>query len=124
MTTIETAKPVTKADALRELASRTLAKRRFMPFVQRMNPRYLPGVPLHGNVRATARAEDLAGARASLLVVPAQTVRGVLAALSPLAAAGPGVLCAKGIERGLAVAMDPEGFDQPEGQLGRRTALA
>ncbi|MDP4023434.1 NAD(P)H-dependent glycerol-3-phosphate dehydrogenase [Methylobacterium sp. NEAU 140] len=66
----------------------------------RENPRYLPGVPLHAGVRATARAEDLAGARASLLVVPAQTVRGVLAALAPLAAAGPVVLCAKGIERG------------------------
>jgi predicted phage terminase large subunit-like protein len=43
MTQIATAKAVTKQDALRELASRTLSKRRFMPFVQRMNPKYLPG---------------------------------------------------------------------------------
>jgi len=58
-------------------------------------------VPLHGSVRATAGAEDLAGARATLLVVPAQTLRGVLGQLAgPLAGAGPVILCAKGIERG------------------------
>ena len=67
----------------------------------RENPRYLPGVPLHPGVRATAEAGDLAGARATLLVVPAQTLRGVLAGLAgPLASAGPVILCAKGIERG------------------------
>ena len=67
----------------------------------RENPRYLPGVPLHPRVRATSSADDLAEARASLLVVPAQTVRGVLGTLKgPLATAGPVVLCAKGIERG------------------------
>jgi glycerol-3-phosphate dehydrogenase (NAD(P)+) len=67
----------------------------------RENPRYLPGVPLHPAIRATARPERLAGARATLLVVPAQTVRGVLEALrEPLATAGPVILCAKGIERG------------------------
>jgi len=43
MSQIATAKPVTRQDALRELASRQLSKRRFMPFVQRMNPKYLPG---------------------------------------------------------------------------------
>ncbi len=68
---------------------------------RRENPRYLPGVPLHAGIRATARPDDLAGARATLLVVPAQTVRGVLEALrTPLASAGPVILCAKGIERG------------------------
>ena len=68
---------------------------------RRENPRYLPGVPLHAGIRATAQPEDLAGARATLLVVPAQTVRGVLEALrTPLASAGPVILCAKGIERG------------------------
>ena len=66
----------------------------------RENARYLPGVPLHPRIRATARSEDLAGARASLIVVPAQTVRGVLDALrGPLGSAGPAILCAKGIER-------------------------
>lgn len=68
---------------------------------ERENPRYLPGVPLHPGIRATAEPERLAGARATLLVVPAQTVRGVLETLrAPLASAGPVILCAKGIERG------------------------
>lgn len=43
MTGIATAKPVTKADALKELASRQLSKRRLLPFVQRMNPKYSAG---------------------------------------------------------------------------------
>ncbi|KNY19942.1 NAD(P)H-dependent glycerol-3-phosphate dehydrogenase [Methylobacterium sp. ARG-1] len=68
---------------------------------ERENPRYLPGVPLQAGIHATARSEKLAGARATLLVVPAQTVRSVLEALrDPLASAGPVILCAKGIERG------------------------
>ncbi|CAM3318820.1 MULTISPECIES: NAD(P)H-dependent glycerol-3-phosphate dehydrogenase [Methylobacterium] len=68
---------------------------------ERENPRYLPGVPLQAGIHATALSEKLAGARATLLVVPAQTVRGVLEALrAPLASAGPVILCAKGIERG------------------------
>ncbi|MCJ2138140.1 NAD(P)-dependent glycerol-3-phosphate dehydrogenase [Methylobacterium sp. J-026] len=68
---------------------------------ERENPRYLPGVPLHARIHATALSETLAGARATLLVVPAQTVRGVLEDLrGPLATAGPVILCAKGIERG------------------------
>jgi glycerol-3-phosphate dehydrogenase (NAD(P)+) len=68
---------------------------------ERENPRYLPGVPLQAGIHATALSEELAGARATLLVVPAQTVRGVLEALrEPLASAGPVILCAKGIERG------------------------
>lgn len=68
---------------------------------QRENPRYLPGVPLHPAIRATADADALAGARATLVVVPAQTMRGVLETLrGPLASAGPVILCAKGIERG------------------------
>ncbi|TXN03968.1 NAD(P)-dependent glycerol-3-phosphate dehydrogenase [Methylobacterium sp. WL64] len=67
----------------------------------RENPRYLPGVPLHDRIVVTGQSEQLAGARATLLVVPAQTVRGVLETLrGPLASAGPVILCAKGIERG------------------------
>lgn len=67
----------------------------------RENARYLPGVPLHAGIRATAEAEALAGAQALLLVTPAQTMRGVLGRLGPHFAAGaPVVLCAKGIERG------------------------
>ena len=68
---------------------------------ERENPRYLPGVPLHPGIRVTGQSEKLAGAQATLLVVPAQTVRGVLESLcAPLASAGPVILCAKGIERG------------------------
>ena len=67
----------------------------------RENARYLPGVPLHRRIAATAEAEALGSAGTVLMVVPAQTLRGVLAdlgsALTPGAAI---VVCAKGIERG------------------------
>lgn len=67
----------------------------------RVNARYLPGVGLHPKVRATAEAGLLAEAGTVLLVVPAQTLRGVLAALGPsLRPDAQVVLCAKGIERG------------------------
>ena len=68
---------------------------------RRENARYLPGVPLHDGIRATADAGALGGAGIVLMVTPAQTLRGVLASLGgsfdPEAAV---VLCAKGIERG------------------------
>ncbi|TFZ55157.1 NAD(P)-dependent glycerol-3-phosphate dehydrogenase [Methylorubrum sp. Q1] len=67
----------------------------------RANERYLPDVALHPGVRATAEAAALASAGTVLLVVPAQTLRSVLAALAPSLAPGAAVvLCAKGIERG------------------------
>lgn len=67
----------------------------------RANPRYLPGVAIDEGVRATLdAAEALAGAGEVLAVVPAQTLRGVLAAVGPLMPDGATlVLCAKGIER-------------------------
>ncbi|MGO4526315.1 NAD(P)H-dependent glycerol-3-phosphate dehydrogenase [Microvirga sp. 2MCAF35] len=66
----------------------------------RANERFLPGVKLHDRIRPTAALADLAGARAVLLVTPAQTTRDMTAALvSVLPAAAPLVLCAKGIER-------------------------
>lgn len=37
------AKGIDKQAAMRELASRTVSKRRLLPFIQRMNPRYLAG---------------------------------------------------------------------------------
>lgn len=40
---IETGKAVTRQDAIKEMASRALSKRRMLPFAQRMNPKYLPG---------------------------------------------------------------------------------
>ncbi|WP_246153918.1 NAD(P)H-dependent glycerol-3-phosphate dehydrogenase [Methylobacterium oryzihabitans] len=67
----------------------------------RENARYLPGVPLHPRVRPSGEAGDLAGAGAVLLVVPAQTLRGVLGTLRPaLRPDATLVICAKGIERG------------------------
>ncbi len=67
----------------------------------RVNERYLPGVGLHPQVRATAEIGALSQAGIVLLVVPAQTLRGVLAGLRPsLPVGAPVVLCAKGIERG------------------------
>ena len=66
----------------------------------RDNAASLPGVALHMSVSVTADAKDLAGAGAVLLVVPAQAIRAVTAALPPLASGVPLVICAKGIERG------------------------
>ena len=67
----------------------------------RTNARYLPGIGLHERVRATAEAASLGEAATVLLVVPAQTLRGVLGALAPALRPGAAiVLCAKGIERG------------------------
>ncbi|MDJ1159782.1 NAD(P)H-dependent glycerol-3-phosphate dehydrogenase [Chelatococcus sp. SYSU_G07232] len=67
----------------------------------RTNARFLPGVPLAPGMTVTAALGDLAAARLVLLVVPAQAVREVAAALTPVIAPGtPVVVCAKGIERG------------------------
>ena len=67
----------------------------------RENARYLPGVPLHPAIRATADGAALRSADSVLLVTPAQTLRSVLAQLGPEFRPGaPVVLCAKGIERG------------------------
>ncbi|MCJ2083053.1 NAD(P)H-dependent glycerol-3-phosphate dehydrogenase [Methylobacterium sp. J-090] len=67
----------------------------------RENARYLPGVPLHAAIRATADAGALREAATVLMVTPAQTLRAVLANLAPSWEAGTDiVLCAKGIERG------------------------
>ncbi len=85
----------------------------------RENARYLPGVPLHAGIRATARAEALGEAGIVLMVTPAQTLRPVLAELDGALDAGAAiVLCAKGIERGTdafmsAVAAEIRGADAP-----------
>jgi glycerol-3-phosphate dehydrogenase (NAD(P)+) len=64
----------------------------------RENATYLPGVPLSPAITVTADArEALAGALFTLLVVPAQHLRAVLATLPET---GPLVICAKGVERG------------------------
>jgi len=61
------------------------------------NPIYLPDVALEPAIRATAALDEAAAADAVLLVVPAQHLRGIAAALA-LAPGVPLVICAKGIE--------------------------
>lgn len=65
------------------------------------NPRYLPGIAIDPAVNPTTdAAEALEGADHVLLVVPAQTLRGVLETVGPLIPKSATlVLCAKGIER-------------------------
>ena len=63
--------------------------------------RFLPGVRLDDRIAVVADLAEAARAEAILLVVPAQAVRAVTKALSPLLAPGtPVIVCAKGIERG------------------------
>lgn len=67
---------------------------------ERENQKRLPGVRLHDRVTPTASLADAADARALLLAVPAQTLRGVVEALSLCLKGGiPVVITAKGIER-------------------------
>ena len=65
---------------------------------RRESPR-LPGVRLDERVRLIGSLIEAAEADAILIVVPAQAVRSVVAALPPLAGT-PVVVCAKGIEQG------------------------
>jgi glycerol-3-phosphate dehydrogenase (NAD(P)+) len=63
--------------------------------------RFLPGVRLDDRIAVVTDLAEAARAEAILLVVPAQAVRAVTKALSPLLAPGtPLIVCAKGIERG------------------------
>jgi glycerol-3-phosphate dehydrogenase (NAD(P)+) len=64
----------------------------------RENPLFLAGVTLSPAIHATGDLGDLASCDALLVVVPAQHVRAVLAAM--VIGATPLVLCAKGIEAG------------------------
>lgn len=62
---------------------------------------YLPGVTLERAIKVTRDLKQAAAAEAILLVVPAQVLRAVVTALSPLIAdRTPLVACAKGIEHG------------------------
>lgn len=65
---------------------------------RRLNPLYLPGVPLDPAIRATHRLDDLVGCDALMVVTPAQHMRAILGA-APVDAT-PLMLCAKGIEAG------------------------
>ena len=66
------------------------------------NPRYLPGIPLPGNLRATpALPEAMAGADLVLVVVPSHAFAETLRALAPLRPPHAGVAWAtKGFEPG------------------------
>ena len=66
----------------------------------RVNDRFLPGMVLPDQIKATNSLETAARAETVLAVVPAQYLRETLARLSPFVASEtPLVLCAKGIER-------------------------
>ncbi len=68
---------------------------------RRENPRYLPGVPLDTEIRATADLAEAAACDAILLVPPAQALRDIAGQLAPhLGPARSLVVCSKGIERG------------------------
>lgn len=66
------------------------------------NPRYLPGVPLPGTLRATSSLADaVAGATVVLVAVPSHGFRTVLETMAPGLPAGAAVVSlAKGIEAG------------------------
>ena len=62
---------------------------------------FLPGVRIGDEIAVADRLADIADAHAILLVVPAQAVRTVAAAMAPVVAPGtPVIVCAKGIEAG------------------------
>ena len=67
----------------------------------RENAPRLPGIPLPETIRITASLKDAAdSARAILLAVPAQSLRGVTDALSLVVKQGiPIIICAKGIDQ-------------------------
>ena len=64
----------------------------------RINPLFLPGIPLSPAIRATHRLDDLAPCEALLVVTPAQHMRAILGQAP--ADGRPLLLCAKGIEAG------------------------
>jgi glycerol-3-phosphate dehydrogenase (NAD(P)+) len=68
--------------------------------VRHENARYLPGIALPPSLTATAAlGQAVEGADIVLMVVPAQTLRGVTEELAPLLSPhAPLVLCSKGIE--------------------------
>lgn len=80
------------------------------------NPVFLPGIALDPAIRATDRLDELAGCAMLLVVVPAQYLRGVLAAAN--VGAAPLILCAKGIEAASGMLMSEVAADvMPAAQL-------
>jgi glycerol-3-phosphate dehydrogenase (NAD(P)+) len=64
------------------------------------NAPFLPGIPLHPRLRATADLAEAAAADLILAAPPAQHMRATLRALRQHRPDGAVVLCAKGVERG------------------------
>ena len=68
--------------------------------LDRTNDAYLPGIPFPHNLAVVRHFEALRGAEPVVMVVPAQTLRGVCRDLAPHIEPGtPLIVCAKGIER-------------------------
>ncbi|MER7762174.1 NAD(P)H-dependent glycerol-3-phosphate dehydrogenase [Streptomyces sp. NPDC097619] len=90
----------------------------------RSNPDYLPGVELPANLRATTDpAEAAAGADFTVLSVPSQTLRGNLAAWTPLLAPDTVLVSLmKGIELGSAKRMS-EVIEEVAGVPAERVAV-
>jgi glycerol-3-phosphate dehydrogenase (NAD(P)+) len=67
----------------------------------RINPLFLPDIPLHGGIVASTDLAQAAEADLILAAPPAQFMRATLKALAPSLRDNPAiVLCAKGVERG------------------------
>ncbi|MEU6891329.1 NAD(P)H-dependent glycerol-3-phosphate dehydrogenase [Streptomyces sp. NPDC046557] len=90
----------------------------------RTNPDYLPGVELPANIRATTdAAEAAAGADFTVIAVPSQTLRGNLAAWTPLLAPDTVLVSLmKGIELGTAKRMS-EVIEEVAGVPAERVAV-
>jgi len=80
---------------------------------RRENGIFLPGIPLHGAIRATGELADLRQADFILVVTPAQHTRKVLSS-APLRAK-PLVLCAKGMEETTTKLMDAVAREEQPG---------
>jgi len=61
---------------------------------------YLPGVRLPQEISVTSELQRMAEADLLLIATPAQVMRNVLSQLRDVAPGTPGIICAKGIERG------------------------
>ena len=67
---------------------------------ERENRAYLPGVRLPDDLAVTSDLASIAAADMVLIATPAQAMRTVLSGLAGIAEGTPGIICAKGIERG------------------------
>ncbi len=64
------------------------------------NRAHLPGVRLPGGISVTSELQRVVEADLLIIATPAQAMRNVLSQLKDVAPGTPGIICAKGIERG------------------------